>query len=288
LRGLFPQSDNPPTYFGTPSLTGRWNISSPSSTMPCMALRPPVITIPDDNRSSKPLRRSSCCTSEYNSSTRGSMTSARVWRDSMRGPRSAAPGSSLAPPAAGRYPGGTPYRAAGEHRDVGGAAADVHQTDTQFLFILLKHRLARSQRLQDQLVDFQAATMDAFHDVLNRRHRTADDVHLDIQAHPAHTQRRLDSILTVYAEFLLEDVQDLLVAGQTYRAGCFDHSFDIGMHDFLFLDLHHTARIDAADMAARDTGIDLVDLAIRHQLGLFQRALDRTHRCIYVDHHAFF
>ena len=38
--------------------------------------------MPEDSSSSKPLRRSSCCTSEYSSSTRGSITSASVWRDS--------------------------------------------------------------------------------------------------------------------------------------------------------------------------------------------------------------
>jgi hypothetical protein len=42
----------------------------------------------------------------------------------------------------------------------------------------------------------------------------------------------------------------------------------------------------ATDMAARDAGVDLADLAVRHQLRLLQRALDRIHRGFDVDYHA--
>src|SRR3990167_4193553 len=128
--------------------------------------------------------------------------------------------------------------------------------------------------------------MDALHDFLHRRHRTADDMHLDIEAHAAHAERFLDAVLAVDAELLLEDMQDLLVARQADRAGGFDHPVDVGGRDFLLLDFHHTARIDAADMAAGDAGMHLVDLAIGHQLGLLQRALDCAHRGFDVDHHA--
>ena len=41
-------------------------------------------------------------------------------------------------------------------------------------------------------------------------------------------------------------------------------------------------------MAAGDAGVNRVDLAARHQLGLFDGALDRLHRGLDIDHHAFF
>ena len=80
-RGVFTTSARPPTYLGTPTRTGMWNTSSASSTMPGIRLAPPVSTMPEDSKSSKPLRRSSCCTSWNSSSTRGSTTSASVARD---------------------------------------------------------------------------------------------------------------------------------------------------------------------------------------------------------------
>jgi hypothetical protein len=56
--------------------------------------------------------------------------------------------------------------------------------------------------------------------------------------------------------------------------------------DFLVLDGHHAAGIDAADVAAGDAGVDALDLAVGHQLGLFQRLLDALHGGVDVDHHA--
>jgi hypothetical protein len=41
-------------------------------------------------------------------------------------------------------------------------------------------------------------------------------------------------------------------------------------------------------MAARDSSIDIANLAVGHQLGLFERALDRVDRGFDIDHHAFF
>jgi hypothetical protein len=57
---------------------------------------------------------------------------------------------------------------------------------------------------------------------------------------------------------------------------------------FFFFDLHHAARIHAADVAARDAGIHLLYLAIGHQLRLLQRACNRADSGFDVHHHAFF
>ena len=53
--------------------------------------------------------------------------------------------------------------------------------------------------------------------------------------------------------------------------------------DFLFLDRDHAARVEAADVAAGDAGVDLGDPAVRHQLGFLEHALDRRHRRLDVD-----
>ncbi len=44
--------------------------------------------------------------------------------------------------------------------------------------------------------------------------------------------------------------------------------------------------VEAVDVAARDAGVDRGDLAVGHQLGLFDRVLDRVDGGVDVDHHA--
>lgn len=44
-------------------------------------------------------------------------------------------------------------RAFGEDRDIGGAAADIHQAHAQFLLVLGQHRIGRGQLLEDDVVD---------------------------------------------------------------------------------------------------------------------------------------
>ena len=58
-RGDWMTSASAPVYLGTPSRTGMWKISSPSSIMPGMTEEPPVRTMPEESTSSKLKRRSS-------------------------------------------------------------------------------------------------------------------------------------------------------------------------------------------------------------------------------------
>src|SRR6266446_3866231 len=208
-----------------------WKISSPSSTMPCMTEEPPVSTTPEDSSSSNPDSRSTCCTSENSSSTRGSITSASVCRDIERGARSPMPGTSIMSFAFASWRSATPCRilmfsasgagdrdhrrmadrAVREHGDVGRAAADVEQTDAEVLLVLRQHRARGSERLQDQVVHFEPAAPHAFDDVLRRRHRARDDVHLHFQADSRHADGLAHVLLAVDDEFLPQHVEDLLV-----------------------------------------------------------------------------
>ena len=84
-------------------------------------------------------------------------------------------------------------------------------------------------------------------------------------------------------EFLRHRVQQLLVGRDVDGLGRFDHARHVGRGDFLVLDRDHAARIERADMAAGDAGIDVADLAVGHQLGFFERALDRFDGGLDVD-----
>ena len=174
-------------------------------------------------------------------------------------------------------------RAVGEHRDVGRAAADVDQADAQLLLVVVQHRDRRGERLQDHVLHLEAAAAHALDDVLDRRHRAGDDVHLHLEPHAAHAERLAHVLLPVDDEFLRQDVQDLLVVRDRDRLRRLDDAVDVGLRDFLLLDRDHAARVEAADVAAGDAGVDLGDPAVGHQLGLLQHALDRRHRRLDVD-----
>jgi hypothetical protein len=61
---------------------------------------------------------------------------------------------------------------------------------------------------------------------------------------------------------------------------------DIAVGDFAIADRDHAMRVEAAHVAAGDAGVDRVDLAVGHQLGFLDRALDRLHGGFDVDDHA--
>ena len=174
-----------------------------------------------------------------------------------------------------------------EDRDVGGAAADIDKAHAQVLLVLGEDRARRGQRLEDQVVDFQPAAAHALHDVLRRRHRAGHDVNLYFQPHAGHADRLAHVLLAVDDVLLPQHVQDLLVGGNVHRARGFDHPFHIERGDFPVLDCDHAGRVEAPDVAAGDAGENRSDLAVGHQLGFFQGALDRADRRFDVDDDTF-
>src|SRR5690606_17355589 len=117
--------------------------------------------------------------------------------------------------------------ALGEHGDIGGAAADVHQAYAQLLLVLGQHRKAGGKLLQDHVVHFQAAAAHALDDVLGGAHGAGDHMHLGLQAHAGHAHRLADAVLGIDDEFLGQDVQDLLVGGNRHGARRVDHPLHV-------------------------------------------------------------
>src|SRR2546422_6233686 len=165
-------------------------------------------------------------------------------------------------------------RAFAEHRDVARSAADVYQAHAELLLILGERCERGRKRLQDQIVHLQPAAAHAFDGVLRRRHGAGDDVHLHLQAHAAHAKWFAHAVLAVDDEFLREDVQHLLVGRDGHRARRLDGAIDVDRRHVLVLDRHHPGRVEALDVAAGDPGENALDLAVGHQFGFLERALD--------------
>ena len=56
--------------------------------------------------------------------------------------------------------------AAEEDSQVGRAATDIDDAGAELLFVVGQHRVTRSQLLQHDVVDFEAAALDTFDDIL--------------------------------------------------------------------------------------------------------------------------
>src|SRR6266704_2575375 len=177
-----------------------------------------------------------------------------------------------------RYDGRMADRAFAEHRDVARSAADVDQAHAELFFVLGERGERGRKRLQDQIVYLQAAAAHALDDILRGRHGAGDDVHLDLEPYAAHAERLAHAVLAVDDEFLGEDVQHLLVGRDRHRARRFDGALDVDRRHLLVLDRDHPRRVEALDVAAGDPGENALDLAVGHQLGFLERALDGVHR----------
>ena len=174
-------------------------------------------------------------------------------------------------------------RALGPDRDIGGATADIDQADAEILLVVGEHRVGGSERLQHEVIDLQATAAYALDDVLRRRHRPGDDMHLRLEAEAAHADRLTDAVLVVDDEFLREDVQDLLVGRDRHRARGLDDAIDVHRRHFLVLDRDHAIRVETLDVAAGDSRIDLFHLGVGHQLDFLDHARNRRHRLLDVD-----
>ena len=103
------------------------------------------------------------------------------------------------------------HAAFGEDRKIGGAASHVNHCDAEFPFVLAEHRLAGRQGLQDNADDIQSRPFHALDQILDRRHRAGDDVHIDLQMGSRHTQGITNAILFINNEFAWQHMEDSMV-----------------------------------------------------------------------------
>ena len=131
-------------------------------------------------------------------------------------------------------------RTIGVHGDVSGTTTNVYHAHTQIFFIFSQHRMATGQRLQNQIINVQTATVNAFLNVLHRSHRTRDDVYTRIQTHATHANGLFYTGLVVDDVFLYHGMQHIVVRWNVYGFGRFNRTIDVSLCHFAVFDFHHT------------------------------------------------
>jgi hypothetical protein len=159
--------------------------------------------------------------------------------------------------------------------DVGGAAADVDQRDADLFFVVGQRGIRTGQWFEHHLGHVQVAALGALDDVLHAGRRRSHHVHARFQAHAVHAHRTRDAVLVVDDVFLRQDVDHLAITGQRDRLGLFEHALDVFIGDLAVVDGSDAFLVHAAHVAARDAGVDRLDLAAGHRLGLVDRRANR-------------
>ena len=178
--------------------------------------------------------------------------------------------------------------AALEDRKVYGAATDIDQGDTQLFLIEREHGLGAGQLLDHGVDHVHASAVHAGNDVLRRRHRSRDDVHVDFEPRAGHPLGSTDAVLLVDDKILRKHMQDLASRRKRDRLRRFDRSSYIVARHFAVLagNRDDTAAVETLDVRTRQCDVHEVDLDAAHQLGFFDLLLDRLHRRLEIDNDA--
>lgn len=170
-----------------------------------------------------------------------------------------------------------------EYGDIRRAAADIHETDTEFHLVLGQHRETRCELLEHDVIDLQAAALDALDDVLRRARGAGHHMHPRFEPHARHADGLADTFLTVDDEFLGQHVQDALVRRYRHRARGIDDPIDIRSRDLAVTDGDDAVRVQAPHMTAGNPREHRIDLATGHQFGFLDGALNRVDRGLDID-----
>ena len=172
-----------------------------------------------------------------------------------------------------------------EDGDVGGSAADIHQGDSQLLLLCGENRFRRSKLFQDDIRHVQIPPVARLDDVLGAGHGSRDDMHPRLQTDPAHPQRLANPVLVINDELLGENVNYLAIHGDGDGLGGVNDPFHVLRGNLAVLDGDDPLGVEPLDVSPRDSGVDRLDLAPRHELRLFHRLSDGGNRALDIDHY---
>ena len=97
-----------------------------------------------------------------------------------------------------------------EDGNVGGASANVYQDHASLFFLIAQDRFCGCHRLDDQFDHLQPGFPDALVNIFRCCSLPDDDVEIRFERTSDHPSRKGDAMLAVNAEFLRDDVENLL------------------------------------------------------------------------------
>lgn len=182
---------------------------------------------------------------------------------------------------------GVADRALHVHGQVSGAGADIYQHHAQLALVGGQHRDRGRQRGQHQIVHLQAAFLHALGDVGRGRLCAHHQVRVHLQAHAGHADRVTDAFLRIVQHILARNcMQDALIGRNGHGLGGVEHALQIAPGYLAIADRHDPGRVLALHVVTGDRSVHRADFAAGHQLGFFDRALDRLHGGFDIHHHA--
>ena len=90
--------------------------------------------------------------------------------------------------------------------------------------------------LENDVFDFESATLHTLDDILRRAFRARHHMNFRFQPDTGHSDRLANALLVIDDKLLRQDVQDFLIGRYRHRACRIDHSVDIAGTDFLVAD----------------------------------------------------
>src|SRR5258706_4391312 len=163
-----------------------------------------------------------------------------------------------------------------EDRNVGRAGAHLHERDTELLLVLGEHTERTGERLEHQLPNVVAGSLDGFAQIHRRRRADRHEIHLRLESCADHANRIPDALIFVDGVFLRNRVQQLPVLRNGLRARHIVRPIDVGFRDLVTIHSDDSLADHRAHVLAGDAGIDRIDLGARHPFRVFDRFLDRA------------
>ena len=186
-----------------------------------------------------------------------------------------------------------PDRTFFEHGKVRCPSTNIEKRDPHLLLFIIKHGIARCERLQNHVGNFKTCALDTLVDVLCGADKAGDDMNVGLHAHTGHTEWVIDAILSIDDELLRDDVNDLSVGRKCDTLRILDEAVDIGLRHFMVrpADANHAAALEALNMVAGNADHHRLDIHTRLRARLIHCGTDRPDRsvdvCHYPAHHPF-
>ena len=162
----------------------------------------------------------------------------------------------------------------------------MSMTATPISFSSSDRTASAGERFEHDVGHAEPAALDAADDVLHAAGRRGDEVHSHLQAYAAHADGIAYAVLVVDDVFARQDVEDLAVGVDRYRARPFEDALEVDAGHFATRDRRDSIGRLRANVATGHARVHGADLDARHRLRRVDGVPDRAHRPVDVRYDA--